>query len=389
MAKKPLSERLVLIDKTSREFNEKANKPIVGRLSANSELLEKLNHKFIETPSLNFNAAIGGGWPIGNITVLTGDSDSGKTFILLESIAKKQKEDPNFVALWLESESSLKDSLLKQLDIDMERFVYLEHERDGAGERAIDRLEAYIAAGVADMVVVNSLKCLVPSEEFKKGMGDLQVGAAARLNAKMMRKLTAVVSEHEVAMVIVQHLTTQIGGMIFGDPLILSGGQAIKYGAILIVDLRKRSIQDSDPISRDEGIKIGVTVKKNHLVFDRNPYQKTEYFGIYGQGTEIYLEAMELAISQGILAKAGSYIRVLDENGEPKMINGEKMQWQGAAKFRQYCIDNPSFFNGIKAQLNGETVNMSEEEIEQIKAEEDSMDKLAEEFSNEKKKKKK
>lgn len=66
------------------------------------------------------------------------------------------------------------------------------------------------------MIVINSLKCLVPSEEFKKDMNSLQVGAQARMNSKMMRKLTALVGENEVAMVIVQHLTTQIGFMM-GD----------------------------------------------------------------------------------------------------------------------------------------------------------------------------
>lgn len=146
----------------------------------------------------------------------------------------------------------------------------------------------------------------------------------------------------------------------------MSGGQAIRYGAILIVDLRKRSIQDSDPISREEGVKIGVSVKKNHAVHGRNPYQKTEYFGIYGQGTEIYIEALDLAVKQGILSKAGAFIRLPDENGDALIIDGEKMQWQGAAKFRQYCIDNPEFFKRLQASIKGEAIQMDESEIESI-----------------------
>lgn len=31
----------------------------------------------------------------------------------------------------------------------MERFIYLEHDRDGAGEEAINRLESYLAMGIA------------------------------------------------------------------------------------------------------------------------------------------------------------------------------------------------------------------------------------------------
>ena len=183
-----------------------------------------------------------------------------------------------------------------------------------------------------------------------------------------MRKLTAVVEENEIAMVIVQHMSTQIGGMVMGDPMTLSGGVAIRYGAMLIVDLRKRSIQETDPIKREDGMKIGVTVKKNHVVTDRNPYVKTEYFVIYGQGTEIYVEAIDLAIKQGILTKAGAFIRVPDENGDAKIINGEKMQWQGTAKFRAYCMDNPDFFENLKASIKGEIDFLSEEEVSEIKA---------------------
>nr|DAV25098.1 MAG TPA: Protein recA [Caudoviricetes sp.] len=378
MAKKSLAERLKMVDNISKKINEKAGKDIVGRVSKSEAMQEKLKAKFISTPSMNVNEAIGGGWPVGNISIVTGKEDSGKTAILLETIGKHHRENPDFVAIWLESEASLKERTLDMFGIDRERFILIEHDRDGAGEEAINRIEAYLAAGVADMVVINSLKCLVPSEEFKKDMNSLQVGAQSRMNAKMMRKITAIVEENEIAMVIVQHLTTQIGVM-HGDPLTLSGGVAIKYGAMLIVDLRKLSIQESDPIKREDGVKIGVTVKKNHVVVDRFPYVKTQYYAIYGQGTEVYLEALDLAINQGILSKAGSFIRLPDENGEAKIINGEKMQWQGAARFRQYCMDNPLFFANIQSMIKGEIVNMSDEEVVEAKIEEEDIKKEMEE----------
>lgn len=370
MAKKSLAERLKMVDSISKKINEKAGKEIVGRLSKNEELSERLKAKFIKTPSMNINEAFGGGWPVGNISIVCGMEDSGKTGILLETIALNQRENPDFVALWLESEASLKNTTLDMFGIDRDRFIIIEHDRDGAGEEAINRIEAYLAAGVADMVVINSLKCLVPSEEFKKDMGSLQVGAQSRMNAKMMRKLTAIVEENEVAMVLVQHLTTQIGVM-HGDPMQLSGGVAIRYGAMLIADFRKRSIQETDPIKREEGMKIGVTVKKNHIVTNRYPYVKTDYYIVYGQGTEVYLEAIDLAIKQGILTKAGAFIRVPDENGDAKIVNGEKMQWQGTARFRAYCMDNPEFFERLKASIKGDIALIDGEELSQIKAEEE------------------
>lgn len=175
MAKKSLAERLKLVDSISKKINEKAGKEIVGRLSKNETMNEKLKARFIPTPSMNVNEAIGGGWPIGNISIVCGMEDSGKTGILLETIAVNQRNNPDFLAVWLESENSLKDATLDMFGIDRDRFILIEHDRDGAGEEAINRLEAMLNIQ-PDIVVINSLKCLVPSEEFKKDMNSLQVG---------------------------------------------------------------------------------------------------------------------------------------------------------------------------------------------------------------------
>ena len=75
---KTLAERLKMIDTVSKKINEKVGKNIVGRLSNNEELMDKIQHKYIETPSMNVNEAIGGGWPKGHISIVSGDSDSGE-----------------------------------------------------------------------------------------------------------------------------------------------------------------------------------------------------------------------------------------------------------------------------------------------------------------------
>ena len=106
---------------------------------------------------------------------------------------------------------------------------------------------------------------------------------------------------------------------------------------------------------------------------------QSEYFGIYGQGTEKYIEVIDLAIKEGFLVKAGAFIKVPDENGDPLIVKGEKMQWQGNAKFRQYCIDHPDFFEDLKNKISGNTLkdsleNLSEEEVNEIKQSEQELE---------------
>ena len=344
---------------------------------------------------MNLNYALGGGFPKGRITIVAGNPDSGKTFLLLETIAKKQKEDPEFVAGWLESEGSLSVDTLEQVGIDLDRFYYDTISREGAAEEALNKVEAVIAAGLVDMFCINSVKCLTPSEELAKGMENLQVGLQARMNAKMMRKLTSAVTDNNVALVLVQHLTTAIGTMS-RDPLVISGGQAILYGASIILDLRKRSMQESDPFKKEEAVKIGVTIKKNHVITDRFPYCKLDYYAVFGQGIDSYLEVMQLAIEAGHLSKSGAFIKVPDENGNPVVLeDGTKLQWQGSAKFKEYCKEHPDFFKSLSDKVSGKAEFLTEEEAAEFADMEGSIDDVEDialdglEVSNDKKKSKK
>lgn len=366
MAKLSLAERLKALDKLSDNFNKERGEVVCGRIGRNEELQKRITVEFIETPSLNLNYALGGGFAKGRVTIVAGQPDSGKTFLLLETIAKKQKEDPEFVAGWLESEGSLSTKDLIQIGIDTDRFYYDTVSRTEGAEVALDKVESVLIGGLVDMFVINSLKCLTPSEELEKSMGQMQVGLQARMNAKMMRKLTSAVTDNNVAFIMVQHLTTQIGSMS-RDPLIVSGGQAIKYGASVILDLRKRSMSDADPFKKEEAIKIAVTVQKNHVITDRFPYCKLEYYAVFGKGIDCYLEIAQLAIDAGILVKSGAFIKVPDENGNPKILpDGTKLQWQGNAKFKDYLIENPEFFEDLKKQLTGKVEVLTVEEAEEF-----------------------
>ena len=372
-----LDEKLKAMDKMADDINAKAGKKIMGRLGRQKDIdegiLDKMRIKFIPTPSRNFNAATGGGFPRGLMTIIAGLPDSGKTSLVLETIGMNMKRDPDFTVAWLESEDSLEEFYVTNtMGIDPNRFFLLEQRREDAGEAALDRLEAAVASGYHDMIVVNSLKAIVPSEEFKKSLTENSVALQARMNSKMVRKFISPVSESDAAYIVVTHLSTEIGG--YGDPLHIAGGKAILYASSLIVDLRKKTVTDEDPIKKDEGIKIGVTVRKNHCAPHRNPYVKTDYYAIFGEGIEQYMTTLDAAVEQGVLTKAGMYIKDLDKDGNIRTLSdGTKLQFQGKKKFREFCIENPDYFRDLQLRIDGEAETLSEDEIKELEAEEEAI----------------
>lgn len=381
MAKKKLTlaEKRKAMTNAIGKINDKVGKSVIG-FASDPDMKEKLTIEWIPTPSLRVNEVTGGGIPRGKVAILAGDSDSGKTSYMLETIGMNMKKDPDFMALWLESEESLElDSLESVFGIDLDRFVIIYLERDGAAEVALDRLESALGMGVFDLCVINSLKCLTPSTEFEKEMAAMTIGLQARMFGKLMRKMVSLIAEHNCGFVLINHLTTEIGKM-HGDPLTIAGGRAIRYSSMLTLDIRKRSIQDADPISREEGMKIAVTVQKNHCRQDRMPYLKTEYFVVYGQGTERSVEIIELAEKCGILTKKGSWFREYSGEVTPKgepiervLPDGTKAAWNGMKNTRAYILNNPDYYEYLVNKVENfgkiEVEALSAEEVAEIEAE--------------------
>lgn len=368
-----LAQRVSGLDAFCSKFNESVGRPVFGRLSENPELLNRIKVDYIETASLRVNNALGGGWPRRKVSVITGDPDSGKSFRLLEDIAHNQQKDPNFIGGWVETEHSITEKDLAMFGIDLSRFYFFDTTNDLSGEQIADMLISALLSEKIDMLVVNSLKGLIAQQELEGTVESNQIGAAARMNAKILRKIVPVIVDSNTALIFVQTMSTKIG-QLFGNPMHMGGGYALKYSAIIVAELHNLSIGETDPISKEEGRKINFIVKKNHCKTDSNPYVKAEYYVIYGQGTDRIIELVDLALKNGYLVKSGSFFKVPDENGNPKIVNGEKYQWQGLNKFRKYCLEHNDFMAELEAAVkdvkDDSIEDLSDEEIAEIKAEE-------------------
>lgn len=364
--KAPLKERLKTLDSISSQMNKKFGKVVMGRIGDNPEIMERLKIKFIPTPSLELNEATGGGFPRRRCSIITGKEDSGKTSLVLETIAKNQKEDPNFVAGWLETENSLEeDYIINTFSIDPERFFLIPMDTTVGAEKTLDIVQSIIAAGSLDLFCINSLRCLVPSKDMENAMEDVSVATAARLNSKMTKRLNAIVAQNDIAFILIGHLSTSIGSMS-RDNLELSGGLAIRYWSQLTLDLRRNAIMAGDPIGQEEGVKIAVKIKKNHCIPSRFPYARVIYYAIFGEGIEQYLSALDLGEKAGIIQKGGAWIYWRESDKELGKFNGK-------AAYREYMKEHPDVFQKFLAHIKGEGIEvekLSEDEVKEIQSEE-------------------
>jgi hypothetical protein len=187
-----------------------------------------------------------------------------------------------------------------------------------------------------------------------------------------MRKMIPVIGKTGTALICTQHKSTVIGKM-FGDPMELAGGHALRYNNMLTLDLNKVSIQKGDMYydMKDQCMRIRCRVTKNHTCPTKNPYVSADYTVIVGKGTDTRGEIIQAGFDMGIVEKVGAWIRIYpdgvehEKGNELVLSNGDVCKFNGMSAYIDYMNDCDELYEYIKARVEGHsfTESLSEDEI--------------------------
>lgn len=354
-----------------------------GAVSFAKDKVDDLTVNYILTPSHVFNAMIGGGFGCGRITELYGENSSGKTTLAIETIAYNQKINPDFVAGWFETEGSIDQDTLETFGIDMDRLVYWDQTDSGA-EQGLDILRGLVACGEFNMIVVNSVAALCPTKEIEDEMDKQQVALTARIMSKLMRVLTGVAHKTGTNILFINQTRTNVGQM-YGDPTVTSGGKSLAFYASQRVAMRRAKILSGEPIKPEEGVKIACRVVKNRLS-KKNPYTTCEYYAIYGVGIDSISELPGILVDAGILRRAGAYL-YWERQGEVITVGGIECKFKSKTALVEAMRENEELHQALVDALNEsllkgnvKVTTLSDEEIAEIKKQEEDILKNSDDY---------
>ena len=205
----------------------------------------------VTSPSgaLTLDLALGGGYPKGRVVEIYGPESSGKTTLALHAMAEVQKAGGN-VAL-IDAEHAFDPVFAKHLGVDVDSLYLCQPD---SGEMALEVADQLIRSSAVDMIAVDSVAALVPRAEIEGEIGQLQVGAQARLMSSALRKMAGNASRHDCTVIFLNQLRQKVG-VIYGSPEVTSGGQALKYYASVRMEVRIK-----ERIAGNDG-QIGIRVK--------------------------------------------------------------------------------------------------------------------------------
>lgn len=270
-----------------------------------------------------------GGFPRGRVVEIYGPESSGKTTVALHAIAQAQAAGGT--AAFIDAEHALDPTYASALGVNIDELFVSQPDN---GEQALEITEALIRSGAIDLVVIDSVAALVPKAEIDGDMGDSHVGLHARLMSQALRKLTGALSKSNTCAIFINQLREKVGVM-FGSPEVTTGGRALKFYATIRLDVRKIDVLKTG--NELIGNRTRVKVVKNKVA---PPFKTAEFDILYGEGISREGSILDLAVSQKLIAKSGSWYSY----GDVRMA-------QGRDNARQFLKDNPELCAEIEAKL--------------------------------------
>ncbi len=246
----------------------------------------------LSTGSIGVDHALGiGGLPRGRIIEIFGPESSGKTTLALSVIAQAQKK--GMECAYIDAEHAMDPIYATKLGVDIKKLLISQPSNGEEGMQIVDLL---VRGGRTGVIVIDSVAAMTPRAEIEGEVGEVKIGALARLMSQSLRMLTGSIAKSNTIVIFINQLRMTM--MTFGgaNPETTSGGKALKFYASVRLDIRKiASLKRNEEVI---GARSKVKVVKNKVAA---PFKQTELDIMYNQGISRGSELLLLGEKYGVV----------------------------------------------------------------------------------------
>ncbi len=289
--------------------------------------------EFIHSGADLLDCVLGGGYPIGRLSNIVGDSSTNKTGLTIEAIANFRKQYPDGLIWYHDAEAAFDIDYAITLGLprpDKDKRVTIitnVNSVDETYELMNKAVERVTREGVKGIYVLDTLDAIQPatkekvrdnrkakteeeedyvdtSDELAKGYDNAQ--RAALLNS-LVTKITPKVEKADIHLMIVSQLRENIG-VVFGDKYRVAGGSAFKYYASqrLYLSMIKQLTKTVRGVKNAYGIQIEAKCRKNKIGVPFRKCSLPVYF-FYGINNDLaniqYLLSVNGSLDDFVMSK--------------------------------------------------------------------------------------
>ena len=285
---------------------------------------------WISTGNYALNYLISGdfnrGIPLGKVTVLAGESGSGKSFIASGNIVKEAQKHGIYVIL-IDSENALDQSWLEALGVDTDEKKLLRLSLsmvDDVAKTVSDFMKGYKDEHADDkenapkvLIVIDSLGMLLtPTDvkQFEEGEMKGDLGRKPKALTALVRNCVNMFGSWNVGLIATNH--TYASQDMFDPDDKISGGQGFIYASSIVIAMKKLKLKEDEKgnkITEVRGIRAACKVMKTRF---SKPFESVQVKIPYETGMDPYSGLVDLFEKKGVLTQQGNRLKHVDSSGK-------------------------------------------------------------------------
>lgn len=197
----------------------------------------------LPTGILTLDIALGGGIPMGAVSLIYGNESCGKTSLALRAAAEFQRRYPDRKVAWIDVEQSWDEDWVKLHGVDPTQ-VYLYSPT--TAEEAADLAKELALSEDIGFLIVDSLAALASIQQIEKSAEQVVVAGAAKPSTTLLRNCGAGIAEHRKAgqLLTVMYINQPRNkiGFVMGNPETLPGPAYQNFQAFLKLRLTGKAV---------------------------------------------------------------------------------------------------------------------------------------------------
>ena len=251
---------------------------------------ESQAYGFVDSGSYSLNKVISGkfkgGYPIGAITEIYGESSTAKTVFLTHAFVGAQKK--GYHTVMIDNEQAYSPSFAKVLGVDPDKLLYMAPETLEDCFNAIEKSILAIREKDPDTPILIGYDSIGVSPSRKEMEGDMagdpNMGGAIRAKVAgiCLRRINPLLRKYKAGLIIINQIRSKVGVM-FGDPRTKAGGgkSLLYYCGTSLETMSGKSDVLYDGNKNPLGITGRIKCVKNKITV---PYQECDFELLYDKG---------------------------------------------------------------------------------------------------------
>jgi recombination protein RecA len=281
--------------------------------------------EFFSSGCTLLDAALGGGWAVGRVSNILGESASGKSLLGIEAAANFMLSYPNGHIVHIDTEAAFDPDYAETLGLNTETIDL--YEDFATVEQVASMFDSMLAEREDEekhepcLIILDSMDALTTNAEVARSMEDGTFGVEkAKLLSQLFRRYIRRLNACGITLMIMSQVRANLNAGPFGKQTITSGGKALKFYVSQQVELQHLK-QIKKTVSGNERV-VGVMSKASIVKNRMGPaHRKVEFPIMFGYGVHDEAASLQFLVKSGrgsdvgikdTLAAATTFLKQVD-----------------------------------------------------------------------------